>query len=168
VAATELAHRRLALPVGVPAVPFASLAYDSQLFCPPRQKQLFYGLGATAAPGGGWQELRAALAVRQDLEGEAVKPGAQASARLAVPLGRLVWTAAAGLDWFPASERTALELDARVTNALDLPIGGGLAFRVRSELLAFLVGGREAGGLRHSVSFGVAYDRVLKPALGMY
>ncbi len=181
VAGTEVSLRRLALPVGFTAAPYTSLRYDSQFFAFPvagekellRQRQLLYGLGAEGKPGDRWQAVRAGLALRWDFEAggwKDPKPGVEASTKWSRPLGPVVWKANAALVWFPGSEVTALELDATLTNTLDFPIGRGLSFRVTQELFGFTTGeGPEAeDGVRHTLKFGLTYDRRLKPTLGLY
>ena len=175
VVATEGRMPRL---LGGGAYPFSSVSYDTQLTqlfgCSSvEQRQAFLALGVGRDPGPMLQELRVAAAVRWDLEaedaGERLRPGAQAGMRLAaVPADPFVGTAAAGVDWFPSSGGTALELDARFAAGLDLPIGGGLAFRVGYDLFGYVAGHREHRGHRHSVTFGLRYDRFLKPLLGLY
>jgi hypothetical protein len=172
VVGTEVRNRRWAIPMGFAAIPYVGVSYDSQFFCPPRQKLVFLGTGVRGRPGPIWQDVRLGVAIRRDLEHdegtERPPVGAQLSTRLEAPLGAWKWRSTLAADYFPTSPATALELDATWTNALDLEIGGGLSWRVKSELLGFAVGEGAAEGLRHSLTFGLSYDRTLKPTIGLY
>ncbi len=168
VASAEVRNSRWTLPVGFDAKPYVALAYDSQFLCAPRQAQLFYGVGAGGSPGFALNEVRVGAAVRHDLRTERAHPGAQASARGEAEVLGVLWSGVVDLDWFPRSDSSALELDVRLTNALDLALGGGLSLRARLDTLGYALGESAGEGVRHSLTFGLAYGRVLKPQLGLW